>query len=73
MKKLFTLLLFLLPVVTFGQELKVIEKDIFTVGYSEALEQPVWVEYKVLCPNGKAERTGMDFYEDDNKIGRAHV
>ena len=66
MKKLFTLLLFLLPVVTFGQELKVIETDIFTVGYSEALEQPVWVEYKVLCPNGKAERTGMDFYEDDN-------
>jgi len=66
MKKLFTSLLLLLPVVTFGQELKVIETDIFTVGYSEALEQPVWVEYKVLCPNGQAERTGMDFYEDEN-------
>lgn len=66
MKKLFTLLLLLLPVITFGQELKVIETDIFTVGYSEALEQPVWVEYKVLCPNGQAERTGMDFYEDEN-------
>lgn len=66
MKKLFTLLLLLLPVITFGQELKVIETDIFTVGYSEALEQPVWVEYKVLCPNGQAERSGMDFYEDDN-------
>jgi DNA/RNA endonuclease G (NUC1) len=66
MKKLFTLLLLLLPLSTFGQELKVIETDIFTVGYSEALEQPVWVEYKVLCPNGQAERTGMDFYEDEN-------
>ena len=66
MKKLFTLLLLLLPLSTFGQELKIIETDIFTVGYSEALEQPVWVEYKVLCPNGQAERTGMDFYEDEN-------
>ena len=66
MKKLFTLLLLLLPLSTFGQELEVIETDIFTVGYSEALEQPVWVEYKVLCPNGQAERSGMDFYEDDN-------
>lgn len=66
MKKLLTLFLIALPVIGFAQEAKVIETDIFTVGYSEELEQPLWVEYKVLCPNGQAERTGLDFYEDDN-------
>jgi len=66
MKKLITLLLLTLPLTAYGQDIKVVETDIFVVGYSETLEQPVWVEYKVLCPNGKAERRGLDFYEDDN-------
>lgn len=63
MKKLvLSLFLIISSVVVNGQDLKIIKTDIFTVGYSEALEQPVWVEYKVLCPNGEAERTGMDFW-----------
>lgn len=52
--------------VSFGvlaQESMIIETDIFTVEYSETLEQPLWVEYTVLCPNGNADRGGMDFYE----------
>jgi len=63
MKKLLLLLLTLLPLNLFAQ--KVIETDIFTVEYSEELEQPLWVEYTVLCPNGDADRGGMDFYEVD--------
>lgn len=57
------LILTLLPLNLFAQ--KVIETDIFTVEYSEELEQPLWVEYTVLCPNGDADRGGMDFYEVD--------
>jgi endonuclease G len=38
--------------------------DIYTVSYSEKLEQPLWIKYTVKCPNGTASRTGMDFYTD---------
>jgi len=34
--------------------------------YSEIYEQPLEVSYIVPCPNGKASRTGMDFYTDAN-------
>lgn len=39
-----------------------IDRDIFKVVYSEKLEQPLRVSYKVLCQNGQASRQGMDFY-----------
>jgi len=42
-----------------------IKTDIFEIIYSEKLEQPLKVTYKVLCPNGKASRTGMYFYTND--------
>ena len=54
---------------TFSQQLResvIVETDIFKVEYSETLEQPLWVEYKVLCPNGDADRGGMDFYTVDD-------
>jgi endonuclease G len=53
---------------TFSQQLResvIVQTDIFKVEYSETLEQPLWVEYKVLCPNGDADRGGMDFYTVD--------
>lgn len=53
------LLLILLPTFSFGQ---VIKTDIFTVEYDQNLEQPLWVEYTVLCPNGDEDRTGLNFY-----------
>jgi endonuclease G len=62
MKKLL-LILFLLPLVTFAQRDSVyIKTDIFTSVYSEVLQQPKWVKYTVKCHDGKAPRTGMDFY-----------
>jgi endonuclease G len=30
--------------------------------YSEKLQQPKWVEYKVLCTDGTISRKGLDFY-----------
>mgnify|MGYP003625866545 FL=1 len=38
-----------------------IKTDIFTVVYSEVYEQPLQVNYKVLCPMGDASREGLDF------------
>jgi len=68
MKKLL-LILFLLPLVAFAQRDSVFLKtDIFTSVYSEVLQQPKWVKYTVQCPNGKAPRTGMDFYAQPNLI-----
>jgi endonuclease G len=57
-------LLFLLPLLSFGQlrDSIYIKTDIFEVMYSETLEQPLWVKYQVLCTEGKASRKGMDFY-----------
>ena len=39
--------------------------DIYTISYSEKLEQPLWVKYTVKCPNGESSRKGFDFYTDD--------
>ena len=36
----------------------------FIINYSEVLEGPLSVSYKVACPNGTASRTGMDFYTE---------
>jgi len=66
MKKL--ILLLFLPLSLFSQKrdsVKV-QNSIFTIIYSEKLEQPRRIDYKVQCPNGKASRTGMDFYTVDS-------
>ena len=34
--------------------------------YSEVLQQPLWVEYIVKCPNGQADRKGMNFTVPSN-------
>lgn len=67
MKKLL-LLLFLLPTLLLAQKREKVffQNTIFKGEYSEVLEQPLWVEYKVLCPNGTASRKGMDFYTNDS-------
>ena len=62
MRKLIFLFL-LLPVSLLAQRDSVyVKTDIFTSVYSEVLQQPKWVKYTVQCPDGKAPRTGMDFY-----------
>jgi endonuclease G len=62
-QKLISLLL-LFPLLSFGQlkDSVYVKTDIFEVMYSETLEQPLWVKYQVLCPDGTASRKGMDFY-----------
>ena len=69
MKRLL-LFLFLLPTFTFSQKVLrdsvLIKSDIFTIMYSEKLEQPLWAKYEVKCPNGTASRAGMDFYTNDS-------
>jgi endonuclease G len=68
MKKLLIFFL-LLPVLAFSQRADVLVKtDIFTVHYSEVFQQPLNIEYTVLCPNGTASRKGMDFYTNDSII-----
>ena len=66
MKKL--LILFFLPLSLFAQKRDSvrISSPIFTIIYSEILEQPKKIEYTVLCPNGKASRAGMDFFKNDS-------
>jgi len=65
-KILFALLL--TPVVATAQlrDSVRIKTDIYEVIYSEKLESPRWVKYTVLCPNGTASRSGMDFYTNDS-------
>ena len=47
------------------REIKV-DAGIYTVIYSEALEQPKEVWYTVECTDGKVSRKGMDFYTNDS-------
>ena len=65
MKQVYSIIILVLcPVLLFGQ-IKRIKTDIFTVVYSEDYEQPLQVNYKVLCPTGDADRGGMDFHKVD--------
>jgi endonuclease G len=60
----FLFLLFFLPLLTNAQlrDSVYITTSIFNVVYSEKLQQPKWVEYKVLCTDGTISRKGLDFY-----------
>jgi len=58
MKKLLLLILLL----TSGVKAQIVDTGIFVVEYSQELQQPLWVEYTVLCPDGDASRQGMDFW-----------
>tara|TARA_R110000803_G_scaffold37781_4_gene81566 strand:- start:27300 stop:27917 length:618 start_codon:yes stop_codon:yes gene_type:complete len=43
-----------------------VDAGIFKVLYSEFLEQPLNVKYKVLCPEPGVSRDGMNFYRVDS-------
>ena len=43
-----------------------ITTDIFSVRYSEPLQQPLMVTYTVDCPYGDASRSGLDFYKHND-------
>ena len=69
MKKLLFVLC-LLPTFLFSQtklrDSVFFQNPIFKGMYSEVLEEPLWVEYVVKCPNGSTPRTGMDFFTVDS-------
>ena len=58
-----TTIIMSMTLLTSGQ---VIKTDIFTVEYDQNLEQPLWLEYTIQCPNGKTSRQGMNFWEPEN-------
>ena len=63
MKKLILLILSLINVGVYAQRDSVlVNAGIFKTMYSETKQQPLWNEYVVLCPDGKASRAGIDFY-----------
>ena len=43
-----------------------IRTDIYEIVYSQLLEQPLRIKYQVLCPFGKEERAGMNFWKPEN-------
>jgi len=66
MKKITLILLLSLLVNTlYSQEVRGIVTNTFIVNYSEELEQPLYVFYKILCPNGNESRSGLDFKKYD--------
>jgi endonuclease G len=70
MKKLLLSLIFILPLFVFGQKTLrdsiYIKTNMFEIVYSEKLQQPKFIRYSVPCPNGTANRKGMDFYVCDS-------
>jgi len=64
----------LVPLLFFGftlasaQSKKTIITDIFTVEYSEELQQPLKLQYTVQCPLGKAKRSGLSWREELNIV-----
>lgn len=70
MKKILIFILFsIIPFSINAQKLRDrvnIKSDIFEIIYSEKLEQPLYIKYRVLCPNGNASREGMRFYTNDS-------
>jgi len=74
MKRLLSLFLLVIPFTLFSQRDSVhIKTNIFDVMYSEKLKEPLWVKYSVLCPEGSASRSGMDFYTNDSVITSTNV
>ena len=70
MKKLLLTLIFILPIFVFSQKTLrdsiYIKTNMFEIVYSEKLQQPKFIRYTVQCPNGTANRKGMDFYTCDS-------
>ena len=68
MKNILTTMVCVLFTLTTYSQNKIweITTDVFHVRYSEPLQQPLTVTYKVMCPNGDAKRSGIDFYGHDD-------
>jgi len=65
-KKLLLLLLLVFPLSLFAQKRDsiYIKTQIFEMVYSEVLEQPKWVKYRVTCAENNIPRKGLEFYKE---------
>lgn len=63
MKKLLFLLILCLPFFGYSQD-TLVKRPIYTVKYSQSLQQPLWLEYSVKHRDCGAKRDGMDFYTE---------
>lgn len=67
MRNLLIAILLLLPGRALPQkDVILVKAGIYRVIYSQSLEQPIKINYDVLCTDGKASRKGMDFYTNDS-------
>lgn len=65
MKHILYIIMFsMMSLTLYGQD--TIKTDIYEIVYSQALEQPLYIKYKVLCPFGQASRAGMSFWKPDS-------
>ncbi len=66
MKKLLTILLLGITLTTFSQnklrDSVKVENQVFSVIYSEKLEQPIWLKYRSTNRPTNVNRGSMDFY-----------
>jgi len=60
MKNLILLLILGLPLFGYSQD-TLVKRPIYTVKYSQSLQQPLWLEYSVKFRECGAKRDGMDF------------
>jgi endonuclease G len=67
MKKLLLLLILLAPFFGYSQD-TLIKRPIYTVLYSQTLQQPLWLEYSVKHTACGAKRDGMDFFTEKGII-----
>jgi endonuclease G len=66
MKKISTLICFLLlSLISFGQDVR-IKNEVFEVLYSQSLEQPLVIKYRSTNRPTNVNRGAMDFYKEPN-------
>jgi endonuclease G len=66
MKKISTLIGFLLlSLISFGQDVR-IKNEVFEVLYSQSLEQPLVIKYRSINRPTNVNRGAMDFYKEPN-------
>ena len=74
-------IIFFMLVGTLSVSAQVVNYDgeLYDVVYSEEYEQPLEVNYKIMCPTGEISRSGMDFWKptgwktSDNDDYKANV
>lgn len=59
------LLLFITAAVFAQKDVVLVKSEIYKIVYSQSLQQPIKIDYIVLCHGVGVSRKGMDFYTND--------